>query len=534
MRRRGGGRGDAPGLGPGAGRPAWWDMMRPGRLATACGVSNRAGGAVLRLVRAGAGACGGADHQEAPGPPKDEVKHVTVLFSDIAGSTEMISDRAPEEAQQRFAPALRAMSEAVRAFGGTVNQLLGDGVMALFGAPVSQEDHAVRACCAALRMHGELARLSSPARLRIGIASGPMLLTAGGADGAGAYQTFGATIHLAARLQGSAAPGTTLCTLETARLAGSAATLVSLGERSIRGLAGQEVFELAAIRRNGLRFGSAVTKGLSPYVGRAGELAALQSCAADSQAGRVRAAALMGEAGVGKSRLANEFARSCDPAEWQVFQAEALSYGRTFPYHLVTALLRSCFGVQDSDFPAESARRVVLQVAGLGLAQGITATALLSLLNLPMAAGAPDPEPRWERLDPQQRRDTMQESVVALLTALARKRPVLLLMEDLHWADEESLALIEAAVETLMEGEGQEGPDKARRLMLLATYRGTFKRGWRRLAPMVIGLSPLDDGDMDRLVRTAFPAAFDEAFRQALVERAAGTRSSWRRWHGRR
>lgn len=447
-----------------------------------------------------------------PAAGKDEVKYVTVLFSDIVGSSEMISDRAPEEAKSRFAPALLAMSEAVRAFGGTVNQLLGDGVMALFGAPVSQEDHAVRACCAALRMHGQLAQLRPPVRLRIGMASGPTLLSSGGADGAGAFQTFGATVHLAARLQESAAPGTTLCTIETARLAGSAATLVPLGRRMIRGLSGHDVFELAAIRRNGLRFGSAVTKGLSPYVGRADELATLRACAAEARTGQVLAAALVGDAGVGKSRLANEFAGWCEPSGWQVFQAEALSYGRTFPYHLVTAVLRSCFGVQDSDEPAESARRVTLQVEALGLPSGPAAAALSSLLNLPIEAGAS----AWDHLDPQQRRDTMQASVGALLAALARTRPVVLLIEDLHWADEESVALIEAVIENL-----QAAPPVAG-LMLLATYRGSYKAGWRRIEPLLIGLSPLEEAEMDRLVSAAFPCAFDAATRQALVTRAAG------------
>ena len=496
-----------------------------------CGVSNRAGARFCDSCGTALAARNGAASLEtvaaqvpaqvlalalppdvAPALAKDEVKYVTVLFSDIAGSTEMISDRAPEEAQSRFAPALQAMSEAVRAFGGTVNQLLGDGVMALFGAPVSQEDHAVRACCAALRMHSQLAQLRPPVRLRIGMASGPTLLSSGGADGAGAFQTFGATVHLAARLQESAAPGTTLCSRETARLAGSAATLVPLGRRAIRGLAGQDVFELAAIRRKGLRFGSAVTKGLSPYVGRAGELATLQACAAEAQAGQVLAAALVGEAGAGKSRLANEFVGWCEPQGWQVFQAEALSYGRTFPYHLVTALLRSCFGVQDSDEPAESARRVALQAEALGLPTGAAAAALSSLLNLPIEAGAS----AWDHLDPQQRRDTMQASVGALLAALAQTHPVVLLIEDLHWADEESVGLIEAVVEDLQAS----GPGAG--LMLMATYRGTYKAGWRRIEPLVIGLSPLEEADMDRLVRAAFPGAFDAVMLQALVTRAAG------------
>lgn len=433
-----------------------------------------------------------------------ELKYVTVLFGDIVGSTEMVASRSPDEAQTILTPAVKAMAEAVQTFDGTLNHVLGDGVMALFGAPFSQEDHALRACCAALRMHEAVAASRSPVQLRVGIASGLTLLSTVGAGVAGAYPAFGATIHLASRLQAMARPGTTLCATSTRALTGPTVDLVPLGPHALRGFGvQQDVFALAGMRQIGLRFSGAVARGLSPHVGRDCELAEL-STHAEAARTRAVAVAIVGDAGAGKSRLAWEFTRSLPTDTWQVIQAEAVSYGRDVPYQLIGALLRSGLGIEARDDPSDSIRRVRRRLATLDDAAAC-APALLSLLGLPLGEDAA----AWDMLNPQHRRDALRDSVGAVLNALAR-RPTLLLIEDLQWADEESLRLLDFS------------PASGCRLLVLMTHRPDFVPAWTRPISNVVTLQPLSSDSMDGLVRQAFPGIASPALRQALIGRSAG------------
>ena len=433
----------------------------------------------------------------------DELKYVTVLFGDIADSTEMVADRSPDEAQTILGPAVAAMVEAVHAFGGTLNQVLGDGVMALFGAPLSQEDHALRACCAAFRMHEAAAGPRSPTRLRVGLASGLTLLSTTGASAAGAYPAFGATIHLASRLQAMARPGTTLCAASTRALTGPTIDFVPLGPHALRGFGVQQnVFVLAGMRQSASRFSGSVARGLSPLVGRDRELADLSRYAQTARTNASTAVAIVGDAGAGKSRLAWEFTRLLRADAWHVIQAEAVSYGRHVPYHLIGALLRFCFEIDARDDPDEAASRIRSRLDD----PGANAPALLSLLGLPLGEDAA----AWDGLDPLHRRDALRDSVGALLNSIARRRPTLLLIEDLQWADEESLRLLDFS------------PASDCRLLLLTTHRPDFTPALARLISNVVTLRPLSSDSMVRLVQQAFPGIASHALRQALIIRSAG------------
>ena len=244
-----------------------------------------------------------------------ERKQVTVLFADLKGSMELLADRDPEEARQLLDPVLQRMMEAVHRYEGTVNQVMGDGIMALFGAPLAHEDHAVRACYAALAMQDALRRYSDEVRrthgvevqIRVGLNSGEVVVRAIGNDLHMDYSAIGETTHLAARMEQLAPPGTIRLTAATLRLVEGFMRVNALGPVPVKGLtAPVEVFDLVGTSALRHRLQAAVARGLTRFVGRDTELAALGQALARAGAGHGQVVALVGEAGVGKSRLVYE------------------------------------------------------------------------------------------------------------------------------------------------------------------------------------------------------------------------------------
>jgi class 3 adenylate cyclase/tetratricopeptide (TPR) repeat protein len=464
-----------------------------------------------RLGRAGARFCDacGAPLRAEDTPNSDqegELKYVSVMFADIVNSTDLVASRSPDDAEAILSPTVRLMLDAVHAFGGIVNQLRGDGVLALFGAPQSQEDQALRACCAALRMH-EAANLSEHrTSLRVGVASGLTFLSNAGFSIAGAYPASGATLHLASRLQSMAKPGTTLCDASTRAVAGPSVEFASLGKKALRGFSNQQdVFVLTGVRHSTSRFSEAVSRGLSPLVGRDSELDELNKNAARVRAGSAAAVSITGEAGVGKSRLAWEFTKQLQTSGWRIVQAEAVSYGRNVPYQVIGAVLRSTFEIDPSIEPSALADGIRRQVAEIGDAT-ICVGALLSLLALPLGEDAA----AWDELDPLLRGDALRDTVRTLFDAISRRQSVVLLLEDLQWSDQQSLKLLDFV------------PSSGCRVLLLTTHRPDFAPTLTGLATSVISLAALSPGDAQRLMQEAFPAVADHSLRQRLVVRSAG------------
>src|SRR5262245_2811525 len=256
-----------------------------------------------------------------------ERKQVTVLFADIKDSTELIRDLDPEAAQQLLDPALRHMMDAVHRYEGTVNQVLGDGIMALFGAPIAHEDHALRACYAALAMQAAMREYTEEVRrtrglelrIRVGLNAGEVVVRAIGNDLHMDYSAVGQTTHLAARMEQLATPGSIRLTASTLRLVEGLVQVNVLGPIPVKGLTEPvEVFELigaSALRR---RIQAAVARGLTRFVGRESEMAALAQALAQAGAGHGQVVAAVGEAGVGKSRLLYEFVHAHRTQGWQV------------------------------------------------------------------------------------------------------------------------------------------------------------------------------------------------------------------------
>jgi class 3 adenylate cyclase len=264
-----------------------------------------------------------------------ERKQVTVLFADLQGSTELIRDLDPEAAQRLLDPALQRMMDAVHRYEGAVNQVLGDGIMALFGAPVAHEDHAARACYAALAMQAALRRYAEDVRrshglemqARVGLNSGEVVVRAIGNDLHMDYSAVGQTTHLAARMEQLATPGTIRLTAATLRLAEGLIQVNALGPFPVKGLTEPiEVFELVGASTIRGRLQASAARGLTRFVGRQQELLALQQALERAGAGQGQVVALVGEAGLGKSRLAYEFVHSHHTQSWRVLESASVSY----------------------------------------------------------------------------------------------------------------------------------------------------------------------------------------------------------------
>src|SRR5215471_7515375 len=370
-----------------------------------------------------------------------ERKQVTVLFADLKGSMELLADRDPEEARKILDAVLERMMEAVHHFEGTVNQIMGDGIMALFGAPVAHEDHAVRACYAALRMQESVKRYAEEARhahgvavqIRVGLNSGEVVVRAIGSDLRMDYTAVGQSTHLAARMEQLALPGTIVVTPSTLALVEGLVAVASLGQVPIKGLAEPlEVFEVTGIGAAHTRLHAAARRGLTRFVGRDHELEQLWRVQEQAGKGRGQVVALVGEAGVGKSRLVYEFTHSHRLHGWLILEAASVSYGKATSYLPVIALLKSYFKIQDRDDQREMRVKVTGKLLALDRALEPTLPALLALLDVPVD------DPAWRALDPVERRQRTLDAVKRLLLREAREQPLLPIFEDLHWIDGET------------------------------------------------------------------------------------------------
>jgi class 3 adenylate cyclase/tetratricopeptide (TPR) repeat protein len=400
-----------------------------------------------------------------------ERKQVTVLFADLKGSTELLADRDPEEARRILDPVLERMMDAVHGYEGTVNQVMGDGIMALFGAPLAHEDHAVRACYAALRMQETVRRYSDELRraqgvevqIRVGLNSGEVVVRSIGSDLRMDYTAVGQITHLAARMEQLAAPGTVRLTGDTLRLAEGYVEVRSLGPVPVKGLSAPiEIFELTGAGQARTRLQVAALRGLTRFVGRDAEIEHLRRVLGQAGAGHGQVVAIVGEAGVGKSRLTYEFTHSHRVQNWLVLEASSVSYGKATSYLPVIDLLKGYFKIGDRDDHRDMRAKVLGRVLGLDRALEFLLSPLLALLDVPVEDAA------WQSLDPPQRRQRTLDAVKRLLLRESQVQPLLVVFEDLHWIDGETQALLGSLVDSL----------GSARLLLLVNYRPEYQHGW--------------------------------------------------------
>jgi class 3 adenylate cyclase/tetratricopeptide (TPR) repeat protein len=375
-----------------------------------------------------------------------ERKAVTVLFADIKGSTGLIQYEDPEEAGLILQTVLRSMIEAVHRFDGVVSKIMGDGLMALFGAPLALEDHAVRGSYAALAMRqavrdkaAELRRARGiEAQVRIGLNSGEVVVLGIGTDLHMDYDAVGATVHLAARMEQTAPPDRIRITSNTADLVGNSMQLDPLGPIPVSGFSeAVPVFELLDSVQPELR---AEPSAPSPLVNRAREMEILGDAARRVSNGRGQTVALMGAAGIGKSRLCLELTRKLRAEGWLCLIARPAPHEADEPWLAIRHMLRSFFGrVTDAD----ASERVLEQISTCDPILSAAAPALFELM------GAEVREPSWRALKPVERRQRMIDACGGWLVAESRARPILIVADDFQWIDSESESVLRSVADLL-------------------------------------------------------------------------------------
>src|SRR6266478_5614974 len=375
-----------------------------------------------------------------------ERKHLTILFADIRNSTGLMDSLGdPELGMKRLQPILDLMNEAVVRYDGVVNKSQGDGIMALFGAPQPHEDHAVRGCLAALAMQDGMTRIGDrDLQIRVGVHTGEVVVQT---IEHGMYQTYdaaGANVHLASRMEHLAEAGSILISRETFIAAKQFVEVEPLGAQAIRGIAAPvEVFKLRGLQhapssgvfRSGIR--------LSPLTGRTEQNAALSSELEHTMNGDGRVVGVVGEAGIGKSRLCFEFAESCRGRDIRVFEARVLAHGKATPFQPVLDLLRDYFGLRTKEPPDVLRGRVRDRLATLSVSEQFS----LVLLEF---VGLADPQHPAPKLDPKARKTQLLDFVRTLPRSGAQDVSTVVIVEDLHWIDSASEEFVEALADAVV------------------------------------------------------------------------------------
>jgi class 3 adenylate cyclase/tetratricopeptide (TPR) repeat protein len=446
-----------------------------------------------------------------------ERKQVTVLFADMKGSMELLADRDPEEARKLLDPVIEHMMDAVHRYEGTVSNLMGDGIMALFGAPLAHEDHAVRACYAALRMQESVKRYAEevrrtegvPIQIRVGLNSGEVVVGSIGNDLKMDYTAIGQTVHLASRMEQMATPGSVLMTADALRLAEGYVQLKPLGPVSVKGLTEPvEVYEVTGVGAARSRLQAAAARGLTRFVGRDAETERLRKTLEQARGDHGQVVGVVGEPGLGKSRLFFEFIHSHRTQGWLILESGSVSYGKATPYLPVIDLLKAYFKIQDRDDQREIREKVTGKLLTLDKSLESTLPAFLALLDVPVD------DPIWQTLDPSQRRQQTLGAVKRLLLRESQVQPLILLFEDLHWIDSETQAMLESLVESL----------PTSRLLLLVNYRPEYQHGWANKTYYTqLRLDPLPPESAGEILNSVLGNDHGlQSLKQLLIERTEG------------
>jgi class 3 adenylate cyclase/tetratricopeptide (TPR) repeat protein len=399
-----------------------------------------------------------------------ERKLVTVLFADVANFTGISETLDPEEVHQIMDGCFKILMDEIHQYEGTINQFTGDGVMALFGAPLSHEDHAQRACYTslaiqeAMRAYGEniKSRHDIDFKMRIGLNSGSVVVGAIGDDLRMDYTAIGDTTNLAARMESMAEPGGTLVTRNTYKLVREYFELNSLGEVQVKGKSeAQEVFQLIGTSKVITRLDASATRGLTKFIGRGEEIETLTQAFEKVRSGSGQVVGIVGEAGVGKSRLIFELRKSLQ-GEVTYLEGRCVQIGQSIPFLPLLDVIKGYFDIKEGDQEGIIKGKLKERIGELDEKLLRDLPALEDLLSLLV-----DDE-TWVKLEPKEKRDRTFEALRDLLIRLSQEKPLILVIDDLHWMDKTSEEFSDYLIGWLAHAQ----------IMLLLLYRPEYTHPW--------------------------------------------------------
>ena len=446
-----------------------------------------------------------------------ERKLVTVLFADVAGYTALADKLDPEEVHQIMDGAFKILMDEIHRFEGTINQFTGDGVMALFGAPMAHEDHAQRACHAALSIQKAIARYGAKVekesevefKMRIGLNSGPVIVGSIGDDLRMDYTAVGDTTNLASRIENMARPGTSLISGHTHKLTRAFFKFKSLGKVEVKGkVEPQEVYELIKASEVETRIAASVAKGLTRFIGRKKELEALEGAFKKAESGSGQIMGIVGEAGVGKSRLMLELRNTLPDDKYTYLEGQCLHFGGSMVYLPVLDILRSYFEIKEGDRVFLIKQKLEDKILQLDEKLQDILPPFYELLSLKVEDEA------YKKLEPMQKREKTFEAIRNLLVRESQNRPIVLVVEDLHWIDKTSEEFLSYLIEWLANT----------RILLILIYRPEYTHTWGSKSYYTqIGLDQLSTKTSAELVQTILEGGeVAPELRKLILNRAAG------------